>query len=262
MASTPHLRVFPDPGAVARAAADLLLKESVAAAAANRTYRVALSGGSTPKRLYDILATDPYRDKVPWDRIHFFFSDERNVPPDHADSNFGTARQGLFSKVPVPAANLHRVLTERPDPAEAAALYQNAIVASFAANVEKNTPPTFDLIFLGMGADGHTASLFPGTPALAERKHWVAANWVEKLQTHRITFTYPLLNRAARVLFLVTGADKAERIETIFGPQALPHAYPAQDVAPEPGLLEWYLDAPAAARLSLPVEGEATAATP
>ena len=243
MAATPLL--FPDATAVARAAAQTFLDLSLAATAAHHTFRVALSGGSTPKRLYSVLAEEPFRSRMPWSKIHFFVSDERNVPPDHPESNFGAAKHGLFSKVSVPAANIHRVLTERP-PVEAAALYQNAIAASFGGNPEQ--PPCFDLIFLGMGADGHTASLFPETSALAESERWVASNWVEKLQCHRFTFTYPLINRAAHVLILVTGEDKAERIASIFGPDAQPGVYPVQHVRPVEGTLNWYLDKVAAAR--------------
>lgn len=248
--SSPVLRVFPDGDACARAAAQTFLELTKAAAEANRVFRVALSGGSTPKKLYAILAEEPFRSQVAWSLIHFFVSDERNVPPDHEDSNYGAARRGLFSKVEVPSANIHRVLTEQSPAQEAAARYQSGIAASFGWKGSKgDEPPRFDLIFLGMGADGHTASLFPGTAAVQETAHWVVANHVPALNTDRITFTYPLLNRAARVLLLVTGADKAERLASIFGPGASPDAFPVQRVRPTDGTLEWYLDEAAATQI-------------
>jgi len=245
---SPAIRVFPDANACAAAAAETFLALSLEATENHKTFRVALSGGSTPKRLYALLAEAPFRDKMPWSKIHFFFSDERHVGPDHPDSNFGSARDGLFEKVAVPGANIHRIFAERPDAGEVAAVYQNTIAASFGGHAEM---PAFDLIFLGMGPDGHTASLFPGTPALQEKQRWVIENPVEKLKTERITFTYPLINQAARVLLLVTGEDKAERIGEIFNPapnKAIP-TYPVQGVQPVKGLLEWYLDEAAAKHL-------------
>ncbi len=258
--SSPALRVFPDATACATAAAETFLSLSLEAAESHKTFRVALSGGSTPKRLYAILSEAPFRDKMPWSKIHFFFSDERHVGPDHPDSNFGSARDGLFEKVAVPGANIHRIFAERADAGEVAAVYQNTIAASFGGNVAE--VPAFDLIFLGMGPDGHTASLFPGTPALRETHRWVIENPVEKLKTDRITFTYPLINKAARVLLLVTGDDKAERIGEIFNPapdQALP-TYPVQGVRPVNGLLEWYLDEAAAKHLKREPSAPAVAA--
>jgi len=244
----PSVRVFPDAEATAAAAAQTFVDLALAAVAAQKPFRVALSGGSTPKRLYALLASRPeFRDAAPWGKIHFFFSDERHVPPDHADSNYNTAKQGLFSKLPIPAANIHRVHGELADAADAAGRYQNTIAASFGGNSEE--VPAFDLIFLGMGADGHTASLFPGTEGLKEEKKWVAANRVPQLETDRITFTYPLINAAEKVLLLVTGADKAERLEQILSPGA-PEAFPVQAVKPKAGALEWYLDTAAAAKLA------------
>ncbi|SDT85902.1 6-phosphogluconolactonase [Verrucomicrobium sp. GAS474] len=252
---SPAVRVFPDADACAAAAAQTFLELALAAVEAQKPFRVALSGGSTPKRLYTILASRPeFRDAMPWGKIHFFFSDERHVPPDHADSNYNTAKQGLFSQLPIPAANIHRVHGELTDTADAASRYQNTIAASFGGSDE--AVPAFDLIFLGMGPDGHTASLFPGTTGLEEKKKWVIANHVPQLATDRVTFTYPLLNAAEKVLLLVTGADKAERLETILVPGA-PEAFPVQAVKPKAGALEWYLDAAAAAKLAPPAEKSA-----
>jgi 6-phosphogluconolactonase len=258
----PNVRVFPDADACAAAAAQTFLDLSLAAVEAQKPFRVALSGGSTPKRLYAILASRPeFRDAVPWGKIHFFFSDERHVPPDHAESNYNTAKQGLFSKLPIPAANIHRVHAELTDASEAAERYQGTIAASFSGNDEI---PSFDLVFLGMGGDGHTASLFPGTTGLEEKKKWVIANTGPQLNTDRITFTYPLINAASKVLLLVTGADKAERLETIFGPGSK-ETFPVQAVKPKEGALEWYLDEAAAAKITpapAPVPAPDAPATP
>jgi len=254
----PGLHVFPDPDACVRAAARVFLQASLEAVEAHRPFRVALSGGSTPKRLYAVLSGEPeFRDAMPWSKIHFFFSDERHVAPESPESNFGAARDGLFDQVDVPAANIHRVRAELPDAAEAAARYQQTISASFANATET---PRFDLVFLGMGPDGHTASLFPGSPAVRERTQWVASNPVEKLKTDRITFTFPLINRAARVLLLVTGDDKAERIASVFGGLGTAEEEPVRLVQPTDGLLEWYLDAPAARLLPQAVAQPAAAA--
>ena len=244
----PSVRIFADADACAAAAAQTFLALALAAVEAQKPFRVALSGGSTPKRLYTILTSRAeFRDVAPWGKIHFFFSDERHVPPDHAESNYNTAKQGLFSKLPIPAANIHRVHAELTDASEAAERYQSTIAASFSGNDE--SVPAFDLIFLGMGADGHTASLFPGTTGLDEKKKWVIANTVPQLSTDRVTFTYPLINAASKVLLLVTGADKADRLETIFGPEAK-ETFPVQAVKPKEGALEWYLDTAAAAKLA------------
>jgi len=195
---------------------------------------VALSGGSTPKVLYQLLAED-FRDQVSWASTQFFWSDERHVPPDHPDSNYRMAHEALLSRVPVPESNVHRVHSENPSAQEAADEYEKVIV------------PRLDLILLGLGADGHTASIFPGSDVLHETKRLVAAPWVEKLNTYRITMTLPLLNNGASILFLVSGADKAQIVkEVLEGPKK----YPAQFVQPTNGELIWMLDRDAAAGLN------------
>jgi 6-phosphogluconolactonase len=243
-----RLVVVPDADSVARAAAEQIASRAQRAAAASGRFSIALSGGSTPKRLYALLAdpTAPYRARIPWDRFHVFFGDERHVPPEDAQSNFRMAREALLDHVPIPADNVHRVLAERPAE-EAAALYEETLRRSFA--LPEGGVPRLDLVLLGMGEDGHTASLFPGTAALAERRRLVAANWVPKLGTWRITLTLPVFEAAAAVLFLVAGADKAAPLAAVFDPSTPPDAYPCQLIRPASGDLVWLADRAAAARV-------------
>lgn len=207
---------------------------------------VALSGGSTPRALYALLATEPYRTRVPWEHLHVFWGDERTVPPDSPDSNFKMASDALLSHVPIPAENVHRLQGEGP-PAEAAALYE-AELRDFFGRPEG--VPAFDLIHLGMGDDGHTASLFPHSPALAEATRLVAENPVEKLATTRLTFTYPLLNAAAHVVFLVAGESKSAMLQKVLEGPYEPDEHPSEGVQPTHGALLWLVDKAAAAALS------------
>ena len=224
------IRVFENSRELARGAA-----EHFVAVAQKDFFTVALSGGSTPKILYQLLAEDPFRTQVPWSRTHFYWSDERHVPPDHPDSNYRMAHEAMLSRVPVPESNVHRVPSENPSAQEAADEYEKILV------------PRLDLILLGLGTDGHTASIFPGSEVLHETKRLVAAPWVEKLNTYRITMTLPLLNNGASVLFLVSGAEKAQIVkEVLEGPTK----YPAQFVQPTNGELIWMLDRDAASQLS------------
>ena len=230
------IRIFSDARDLARGAAELFLAPSL--------KTVALSGGSTPKILYQLLAdpNEPFREQIPWSKIHFFWSDERHVPPDHAESNYRMAHEAMLSHVPVPEANVHRVHSENPDAIEAAAEYEETL-----KQVTGESLPRLDLILLGLGGDGHTASIFPGSEVLQETIRLVAAPWVEKFNTHRITMTLPLLNNGASVVFLVSGAEKAEIVkEVLRGPKQ----YPAQYVQPANGELVWMLDKAAAALIS------------
>jgi 6-phosphogluconolactonase len=203
-------------------------------------FTVALSGGSTPKALFQLLADqdEPFHAQVPWSRTHFFWSDERHVAPDHPDSNYRMAQEAMLSHVPVPESNIHRMGSENPNADEAASEYEQTLL-----QLTKQTLPQLDLILLGLGTDGHTASIFPGSEVLLETKRLVAAPWVKKLNSHRITMTLPLLNNGAAVLFLVSGADKAEIVKKVIeGPKL----YPAQAVEPTHGQLLWMLDKEAA----------------
>jgi polyphosphate glucokinase len=211
-------------------------------------FSVALSGGSTPRGLFALLASDPkWRTELPWEQTHFFWGDERYVPADHPDSNFKMANDVLLSQVPVPEANVHRVHTEFPSAADAAADYERELQNFFG--LTEGEIPRFDLVLLGLGPEGHTASLFPGTRALSETKRLVVSNWVGKLDAERITFTAPVLNNAACVMFLVTGDEKAPVLKAIFEGPYEPEQLPAQLISPTNGRLTWLLDQAAAAGL-------------
>jgi 6-phosphogluconolactonase len=223
---------------LARAAAEHFARKSSEAVAQKGSFTVALSGGSTPKALYELLA-DQFCDQIPWSNIHFYWSDERHVPPDHPESNYRIANEAMLSRVPVTPGNVHRIISENPA-ADAARDYEDTIK-------EIGEDPRLDLILLGVGTDGHTASIFPGSEVLHETKRLVAAPWVEKLNTFRITMTLPLLNNGASVVFLVSGAEKAQIVkEVLEGPEK----YPAQAVNPHNGELIWMLDQDAAKELT------------
>jgi len=242
MLSEADIRILNTPQELFQAAAAEFIALASAAIRDHGKFTVALSGGSTPKSLYSVLA----RSALPWDKIFFFWSDERHVPPDHPDSNYRMAKEALLSKVPVPPENIFRVRAEEKDANVVAQDYEEALRSFF--RLRPGEFPRFDLILLGLGPDGHTASLFPNTPALNETKRLVVANWVEKFKTHRITFTYPVLNYAACVIFLVSGGDKSEIVrEVLENPGA---DLPSQKVHPANGRLLWLLDKDAASKLS------------
>jgi 6-phosphogluconolactonase len=235
--------------ALSQAAASEFFLQAIAAVNATGRFMVALSGGSTPRGLYELLATDPkWRAEVPWDRTHFFWGDERHVPPDHAESNFRLANEALLSLVPVAAANIHRILAEAPSAAEAADKYEGELRSVF--QLTDRQFPRFDLILLGLGSEGHTASLFPGTRALAENQRLVVSNWVGKLYADRITLTPPVLNNARCVMFMATGNEKATVLKAILEGPYEPDQLPAQVVNPTDGRLVWLLDRAAASALS------------
>jgi 6-phosphogluconolactonase len=238
-----QLFTFESPEDVARAAAERFVFAAQEASNARSRFAVALSGGSTPKRAYELLAGNGYRERVDWSKVHVFFGDERCVPPNDTESNFRMAGEAMLSRVPIPQENVHRIVGEG-DPSIGARTYEEEDLRSFFAGASW---PRFDLVFLGMGDDGHTASLFPGSAALKEDKAWVVANWVEKFKTFRITLTAPAINNAAHVVFLVTGEGKARRLaEVVRGPRA-PEALPSQLIRPVDGKLEWLIDEAAAA---------------
>jgi 6-phosphogluconolactonase len=242
------IQVVEDAAAVARAGAERFTALARKAVEASGRFTVALSGGSTPKALFQLLARES-RSAVPWDRIELFWGDERCVPPDHADSNYRMTRESLLDAVPITPARTHRIEAERDDHAAVATAYE-AEIARVLGGTPGGTPPVFDLVFLGMGPDGHTASLFPGTTALGERRRWVVANHVPKFKADRITLTYPILNRAAHVVFLAAGGDKASVLrEVLEGPPAL-ERLPSQGIRPDAGDLVWIVDRAAAAQLT------------
>ncbi len=229
------IKIVPDAMTLARTAAQQFHRVAEAAVQERGRFSVALSGGNTPRSVYSLLASE--HKELPWDRIHIFFGDERHVPPDHPDSNFRMASESLLSKVPIPEKNIHRIHAEL-DAEAAADEYEQELVNFFY--LRNHDWPRFDLIFLGLGEDGHTASLFPESKALAETSRRVAANWVEKFKTFRITLTFPVLNHAAEVVFLASGAGKAEILSEVLRPGA--RKYPAQSVQLENGRLLWLLD--------------------
>lgn len=210
-------------------------------------FSVALAGGSTPKQMYRLLAAAPLSEKIDWQHVHLFWGDERCVPPEHRDSNYRMVHETLIQKIALPVANIHRIPAEYRDLNAAAGSYANELRIFFENDAA--AMPRFDLILLGMGADGHIASLFPETAALAERQRWVVANEVPQLQTHRVTLTFPVINAAAQVWFLVTGAEKAEMVALALQHKKSSQKIPAQLVQPDPGALTWFLDAAAATQL-------------
>ncbi len=238
------VRVFDDAEAIARAAVETFARLAHEAIEERGTFSVALSGGTTPRRVYELLASDEQRERVQWPKVHVFFGDERAVPPDHAESNYRMASEALLSRVPIPSENVHRI--EGLGDAAANASDYESVMRGFFGDTEW---PRFDLVFLGMGDDGHTASLFPETTALEESRVWVASNWVEKLGVWRITLTAPAINAARRVLFLITGASKAERLREVLNGARDPKRLPSQIIRPRDGALEWYVDRAAASKL-------------
>lgn len=244
-----RLDVFGDQDTLSRAAAEEIVSLARAVVDERGRCAIALSGGPAPGPVFELLADEraPFRERFPWGRTHFFWGDERHVPPDHPESNYHLAHEKLLSKVPVPEQNVHRVRSEVPDAREAADLYEADVRMFF--QLREDAFPQFDLMWQGLGGNGHTASLFPGTAALAECRRSVVANWIEKFQAHRITMTYPVLNNAATVLFVVSGGEAADALsQVLFGPQ-FSAPLPAQLVAPASGRLIWFVDQQAASRL-------------
>ena len=246
MNSSPEIRTLTTPQELFAAAAEEVVRTANEAVAQRARFTIVLSGGSTPKSLYNLLATNA-RTALPWDRMFFFWGDERHVPPTDPDSNYSMADETLLSKIPVPAGNVFRIKAENPDAAAVAEAYEQTILKFF--QLKSGGVPNFDLILLGMGPDGHTASLFPGTTALQEKSHLVVANWVEKMKTHRITLTLPVLNAARCVTFLVSGTDKASVLRAVLEEDVPAEQYPSKLVRPAAGKLIWLMDRAAASQL-------------
>ncbi|MGA2744316.1 MAG: 6-phosphogluconolactonase [Candidatus Sulfotelmatobacter sp.] len=247
MSSSVEIRTLTTPQELFSAAAEEVVSAATDAVAQRGRFTIALSGGSTPKGLFNLLATNALT-VLPWDRMFFFWGDERHVPPTDPDSNYRMADETMLSKVPVPPGNVFRMAAENPDAAAVAEDYEKTLRKFFA--LEPGQFPRFDLILLGMGPDGHTASLFPGTAGLQEKSRLVIANWVEKMKTSRLTFTLPVLNAARCVAFLVSGTDKAAVLRTVLEEDVPAEQYPAKLVRPTDGKLIWLVDRAAASELS------------
>ena len=236
--------ISPSAAALARAAAERVVVAAAAAIAARGRFVIALAGGSTPKALYTLLATPEFAARIDWAHVHAFWGDERCCPPEDPSSNYRMAREALLEHVPVPAAQVHRMRGE-DDPAQAAAAYERDLRASFP-----DGRAAFDLVLLGMGTNGHTASLFPHLSAVRARTRWVVAEQVAEVGMWRITLTPVAINAAAEILFLVAGADKAAMLSRVLEGPRVVDELPAQAIAPETGTLTWLVDVAAAASLT------------
>lgn len=247
---TPFLAA--DDASFYRKAGRLVLEACVSAVEKRGRFSIALSGGSTPRKLYSLLAEPYYRDRIAWDKWNVFWGDERCVPPDDGESNYGAARAALLSRVPIPAPQVHRMQGEVRPATEAARAYERELRLFF-----RNDPvPRFDLILLGVGDDGHTASLFPGTSALTEKERWVTAPHVDRLGADRLSLTFPVINSARLILVLCAGDSKSSVVRDVFQSDG-PVRFPIQRVAPTEGELVWLLDKPAASRLPATARFEA-----
>jgi 6-phosphogluconolactonase len=236
-----RILITADADALSHAAADRIIEHANAAIADHGTFYLALSGGSTPRHLHQVLADPANRQRIPWDKVHIYFGDERNVPSEHPDSNYRMAMDTLLNKVPIPVSQVHAIPTGCDDMQDCADQYAELLTSV----PQQSGRPCFDLILLGMGNDGHTASLFPQTAILQERERNVAAVFVSKLDSWRVSLTYPVLNQAKAIMVLVSGAAKADVLYEVFN-EAM-HNYPIQGIRNRN--LEWYVDMAAAVRL-------------
>jgi 6-phosphogluconolactonase len=245
-----EIRILSDGAAIAKRAAQEFVQAAGSAVREKGSFHVALAGGSTPNALYSLLATDPaLRSQVPWDKIHLFFGDERHVGPEHPDSNFRMASEAMISKVPLKPEQVTRIKGEYPDTEQAAVEYEKALRDNF--ELKAGEYPRFDLLLAGMGNEGHTLSLFPGTKALHTNGRVAVRNWVGKLYTERITLTAPAASNAARILFMVTGADKALALKAVLEGPYEPEQLPAQFLQPKNGKLLWLVDTAAGSMLAV-----------
>ena len=244
----PEIRIVEDPTELASVAANEFQRLAKAAVEKKGSFNVALSGGSTPKAMFDLLAGDRYKDTILWSKIHLFWGDERHVPSDDKDSNYRMTKEHLLSSIPIPPANVHRVETENADAQQVAAGYQQHLQQYF--DLSATEIPQFDLVFLGMGDDGHTASLFPGTDAVHDTENLVAAPLVEKFNTYRITITPKVINNSDCVIFLVKGKEKADALVRVIEGEKDVDRYPAQIVNPTHGSVLWLCDRASSSKLS------------
>ncbi|HEX6316539.1 MAG TPA: 6-phosphogluconolactonase [Gemmatimonadaceae bacterium] len=246
-----HIEVLPDAHRLADAVAHRFVSSANAAIEARGRFMVSLAGGSTPRSVYERLASEPWASSVDWSRVHILWGDERCVPPDHDASNYRLAREAFLDHVPVPQANVHRIRGE-DDPAAAALAYERVLRAVLRTpDGPPRMAPGFrlDLVLLGLGSDGHTASLFPGSASLEIQDRWVVADYVQAVSMWRVSLTAIVINAAAEVAFVVSGEAKAAIVRQVLDGPAQPRILPAQLIAPAGGRLLWIMDAPAAAAL-------------
>ncbi len=241
-----QIAIYPDTNTLSQQAAQYIVRIANESIVTRGRFSIALSGGSTPKALYGLLAAEPYRAQLDWSLIEIFWSDERCVPPDSSDSNYAMANEVLLSKIPIQPNQVHRMPADQPDRDAASQAYTLEMQRIFGTN----GIPTFDLLQLGMGPEGHTASLFPHQQSLHEQHRLVMPVTVPKPPPPRLTFTPPLLNAARHVLFLVTGAEKADAVQAVLEGEHQPEEYPAQLIRPTNGEVTWMLDTSAAGKLS------------
>jgi len=238
------INIYPDLHTLAQAAADKFIQEGNHAIQERGMFTAALSGGSTPELAYKILAAKEQSQQLDWSKTHLFWGDERCFPPENPESNYGMANEVLLKHLPIPDTNIHRMEGEN-DPHQAAVSYQETLKKVFG-----NTPK-FDLIYLGMGTDGHTASLFPGPLNFQENESWAAAIFIEKFQSWRLTLTPAVINQAQNIIFIISGANKADTLKQVLEGEHQPEVYPSQLIRPSNGNLTWYIDKAAASGLDL-----------
>jgi 6-phosphogluconolactonase len=237
-----EIKVVPDAKAVAAEAAERVTRAAERAIAERGAFSIALSGGSTPKALYALLTAEPYRSRIDWSKVHILFGDERGVPPEHKDSNYKMADEALLSKVPIPKAQVHRMKGELGERAEEAA-------KEYGLMLKANFPDGLDVILLGMGGDGHTASIFPHTSAVSEKEHRVVGYFAENSSTGkswRITMTAPFINQGREIFVMLAGADKAARLKEVLEGPRDPARLPIQLIRPTHGKMTWIVDVAAA----------------
>jgi len=253
--SKPDLRILETPASVAAVAAEEFRKRTFDAYRRGQPVAFALSGGTTPQLMFRKLCSWSVERPLPagfWNFTHVFWGDERDVPPDSPASNYRAAREGLLDRIEIPTGNIHRIMPERNGAVKAAEDYEAELRTFFS--LRKGEIPRFDLVFLGMGEDGHTASIFPYSDVVHENTRLVSAPWVAKLNAFRITLTPPVINNAACVIFLVIGAEKADAVRLVLEGPHMPEQFPAQIVNPKSGKLIWLLDRAAASKLCTDAE--------
>ncbi len=247
-----HTAIYPDIDTLSQQAAQHIVRIAQESIVTRGRFTIALSGGTTPRELYSLLGTEPYRSQIDWNLVHIFWGDERCVPADSPDSNYHMADEVLLSKIPISALQIHRMPADQPDRDAASQAYTVEMQRSFGTN----DIPDFDLIQLGMGPEGHTASLFPHLPSLHEQRRLVMPVSVPKPPPDRLTFTPPLLNAARTILFLVTGSEKADALQAVLEGPYQPDEYPAQIVRPTNGEVVWMVDKDAAKNIRISKHGE------